>query len=190
MNSQEAKAKAKACAARVAIAFAKFKNAILENWQSGLEGKIFLVAAGLLAAWVIVPFFGSAPGGGVQEKKPQAFFATPTEVLEQYYKSFMAGDVAGYVNCLDYNDEQKTECVNSLAEQMLAEEWRTTVSRLYGKVAFGVPSWDGEGKMSVKAEIENAEYGGSAIKIWYLIRKDGGWLINTEDTTNPTEMGL
>lgn len=169
------------------------KDTIIKNWQSGREGKVFLVATAFVIGWLIYPIFcgsrGSASTHGVAPHET-SLNNSPTSLVKHYYKAFEDGNVEEYVNCVNYTDEQKKEEASSLGESFQNDEWRENVRKLYGEITMGVPKWTGDGKMSVKVAIENREHGGESNKEWYLIKINGRWLIDAEMTTNPHEMGL
>ena len=169
------------------------KDTIVKNWQSGREGKIFLIGSVIILGWLIYPIFCGDSGWvthGVGTHGTSLNSNSPTRLVKHYYKAFLDGNIEEYVNCVNYTDEQKKEEASSLEENFQNDEWRESVKKLYGESIMGVPKWTGDGKMSVKVAIKNQEHGGEANKEWYLIKINGRWLIDAEMTTNPHEMGL
>ena len=165
------------------------RNTLVENWKSGIAGKIFLVATGFIFLWLIAPLFvghevvSSTEGGSMAG-------GTPTEVLKRYYQAYFNGDFNGYMACLDNPQEQDNDSASEIAKDFQRDDWRERISSLYGIVSYGVPSWSDDGKMNIKVDIENRKDGGSSTKNWSLINKNGNWFIDTDLTTNPFEMGL
>lgn len=195
MNEKIEKAKAMAAQGK-AIAIDKGRNmfhvvrkTLVENWQSGIAGKVFLVSSALILLWLVVPLFGGDESCFPEDGTGRGG-ATPTAVLKRYYQAYFDGDWNGYMGCLDRMDEQDDNAASEIADNFKRDDWREKVSALYGKVSYGVPSWSGDGKMNIKVEVENRDSGGSSTKGWCLININGAWFIDTELTTNPFEMGL
>lgn len=172
-----------------------FKSIIMENWQSGMPGKIFLVVSALIMAWLILPLFceggGTSPSHTVENvAKSSCGGNTPTDVIKLYYRAFLDGDVTQFVNCVNYNDELKEKITTNLSESFHNDEWRETVGKLYGEIVCGVPQCTDNNKMSLRVFIANRRFGGGVDKTWYFVKVDGRWFIDSEMTTNPLEMGL
>ena len=45
------------------VIFRALCNTLVENWQSGIAGKIFLVASALILAWLVSPLFNDDGAG-------------------------------------------------------------------------------------------------------------------------------
>ena len=163
-------------------------NTLVENWKSGIAGKVFLVGSALILLWLVVPLFCSdadGSSGGTSRGD-----STPTAVLKHYYHAYLNGDLNEYMGCLDRVHERDLDAASEVAENFRRDDWRDRMSALYGTVSYGVPTWSEDGKMNLKVELENREQGGSSTKEWYLININGAWFIDTQRTTNPFEMGL
>ena len=158
------------------------KRIVIENWESGFPGKIFLVGITIVLVWLVLPILFSA--------KDHTAFSSPTEVLKQYYKAFREGDVQGYLNCVNYSEEERIKEEQKVSKIFRDEKWSPFVNGLYGKIDMGVPSWNSTNKMSIKVSLENREHGGGSTKTWYLIKTERGWLVDPKMTTHPDEMGL
>lgn len=165
------------------------RNTLVENWQSGIVGKVFLVSTALILLWLVVPLFSGDESYSSEEGVGRGG-ATPTAVLKRYYHAYFDGDFNGYMWCLDRVHEQDQDAESEVAENFQRDDWREKMSALYGTVTYGVPTWSEDGKMNLKVELENREQGGSSTKEWYLININGAWFIDTQRTTNPFEMGL
>lgn len=164
------------------------RKALVENWQSGIAGKVFLVGSALILLWLVVPLFCSdadGSSGGTSRGD-----STPTAVLKHYYHAYLNGDLNEYMGCLDRVHERDLDAASEVAENFRRDDWRDRMSALYGTVSYGVPTWSEDGEMNLKVELENREQGGSSTKEWYLININGAWFIDTQRTTNPFEMGL
>ena len=169
--------------------FHALRNTLVENWQSGIAGKVFLVVSALILAWLVFPLFSGEESISSAESAGRGG-ATPTIVLNHYYQAYFDGDLNGYLGCLDCVREQDQDTASEIADNFNHDDWRERVRTRYGTVSYGVPKWSGDGKMDIKVELENREDGGSSIKEWCLVNVNGTWLVDTERTTNPFEMGL
>lgn len=171
------------------VIFRALCNTLVENWQSGIAGKIFLVSSALILAWLVSPLFND-DGAGSSAGCTRSGCATPTAVLKRYYQAYLDGDLNGYMGCLDRAHEQDQDAASEVADNFQLDDWRERMSALYGTVSYGLPTWSEDGKMNIKVELENCEHGGSSTKEWCLININGTWFIDTQRTTNPFEMGL
>ena len=169
--------------------FRAFRDTLVENWQSGIAGKVFLVVSALILLWLIVPLF-TGDEAGSSDVGTAGGAATPTAVLKRYYQAYFDGDLNGYMSCLDRAHEQNQDAASEIVDNFNRDDWREKVHALYGTVSYGVPKWSEDDKMDIKVELENRAQGGSSIKEWYLININGAWFIDTQRTTNPFEMGL
>lgn len=169
--------------------FHAFHDTLVENWQSGIAGKVFLVACVLMLLWLIAPLF-TGDEVDSSDVRTAGGAATPTAVLKRYYQAYFDGDLNGYMSCLDRVHEQDQDAASEIVDNFNRDDWREKVHALYGTVSYGVPKLSEDGKMDIKVELENRAQGGSSIKEWYLININGAWFIDTQRTTNPFEMGL
>ena len=164
-------------------------NTLVENWKSGIAGKVFLVGSALILLWLVVPLFRGNADSPI-EGGTSSGGSTPTAVLKRYYQAYFDGDLNGYMSCLDRVHEQDQNAASEIADNFQRDDWRERMKALYGTVSYGVPTWSEDGKMNLKVELENRDQGGSSTKEWYLININGAWFIDTQRTTNPFEMGL
>ena len=171
------------------VIFRALCNTLVENWQSGIAGKVFLAASALILVWLVFPLF-CGNGSGSSAECAGSGCATPTAVLKRYYQAYLDGDLNGYMGCLDSVHEQDQDAASEIADNFQRDDWRERMSALYGTVSYGLPTWSEEGKMNIRVEVENREQGGSSTKEWCLININGTWFIDTQRTTNPFEMGL
>lgn len=169
--------------------FHAFHDTLVENWQSGIAGKVFLVACVLILLWLIAPLF-TGDEVDSSDVRTAGGAATPTAVLKRYYQAYFDGDLNGYMSCLDRAHEQDQDAASEIVDNFNRDDWREKVRTLYGTVSYGVPKLSEDDKMDIKVELENRAQGGSSIKEWYLININGAWFIDTQRTTNPFEMGL
>ena len=169
--------------------FHAFHDTLVENWQSGIAGKVFLVACVLILLWLIAPLF-TGDEVDSSDVRTAGGAATPTAVLKRYYQAYFDGDLNGYMSCLDREHEQNQDAASEIVDNFNRDDWREKVRTLYGTVSYGVPKLSEDDKMDIKVELENRAQGGSSIKEWYLININGAWFIDTQRTTNPFEMGL
>lgn len=121
MNENIEKAKAMAAHGK-AIAIDKGRNmfhvvrkTLVENWQSGIAGKVFLVSSALILLWLVVPLFRGDESYSSEEGVGRGG-ATPTAVLKRYYQSYFDGDLNGYMSCLDRMDEQNNDAASDIAD--------------------------------------------------------------------------